>query len=71
MLSRILKRLMETAGTSAIAHDEFLKLLQDKGCTVVDVREADEYARAIYPVPSINRSRDSILTVCRVVVGSY
>ena len=49
MLSRILNRLMETAGTTSIAHEEFLKLLQDKECTVVDVREADEYARGHIP----------------------
>jgi rhodanese-related sulfurtransferase len=49
MLSRILNRLVETAGTSATAHEEFLKLLQDKGCTFVDVREADEYARGHIP----------------------
>jgi rhodanese-related sulfurtransferase len=48
MLSRILSGLM-TAGTPAVAHEDLLKLHQNKGCTVVDVREADEYARGHIP----------------------
>ncbi len=49
MLSRLLKRFMETAGTGAVAHEELLRLHLDKGCTIVDVREADEYARGHIP----------------------
>ena len=44
MLTRILGSLMGTAGSAAIGHEELLKLHLDEGCTIVDVREADEYA---------------------------
>jgi rhodanese-related sulfurtransferase len=40
---------METGGTPAIGHEELLKLHPDEGCTIVDVREADEYARGHIP----------------------
>jgi rhodanese-related sulfurtransferase len=49
MLSRVLTRLMATASIPAIAHEELLQAHRDESCTVVDVREADEYARGHIP----------------------
>jgi rhodanese-related sulfurtransferase len=49
MLSRIFGRLRETASASTVAHEELLRLYLEKGCTIVDVREPDEYARGHIP----------------------
>jgi len=49
MLSRLLTKLTASTGVPAVTHEELQQAHQKGTCTVVDVREAHEYAAGHIP----------------------
>ncbi len=49
MLSRLLTKLTTSSGVAAVTHEELQQAHQKGTCTVVDVREAHEYAGGHIP----------------------
>jgi rhodanese-related sulfurtransferase len=60
ILSRLFTKLTTNIGVPAVTHEEQQQACKKRTYTIVDVREAYEYANGHIPGPSIIRSRNLI-----------
>lgn len=49
MLSRLMSKLTGASAAPTIEHEDFARVVQERSCAIVDVREAGEYASGHVP----------------------